>query len=313
MIQLPKGTSSRTHSAERSEKVLARRLEHVVRVGDPEVEDHQHQRSQRPEKDPPPAKPPPRISSPRAELPRAKQRPCGWLEVPWWLARPLMSVSDRHGDSRSENTRGDGPDWHLGDEDLLRLRRSRDPAWQPPRDDEANRDRTGDSSYGRNQQTASRDLLSPAGGLLVSNDERPATRGYERRSHRAESSASSPTRQSQSDWRSSRESATRGDMTSRVFAGACEDRRWRLLCASRRCEASHRVTGRSSRLRASLGRAIVCHGRFQPETIQMSRGCRATVRAAAGGCGRGDRVDGVNRREGLFRPRRRRGGGGAAW
>jgi hypothetical protein len=58
-----------------------------------------------------------------------------------------MSVSDRHGDCRSENTRGGGQDWYLGDEDSLKGGHATGVATR--RDHEANRDRTGDSSDGR--------------------------------------------------------------------------------------------------------------------------------------------------------------------
>jgi hypothetical protein len=79
MMKLPNGASSRTHSAERSEKVSLVGL-HVVRVGDPEVEEHQHKRRQRPEQEPPANPPSPLRSSPREKLATVKSRPCGRLK-----------------------------------------------------------------------------------------------------------------------------------------------------------------------------------------------------------------------------------------
>ena len=84
---------------------LAGRPEHVAHVGDPEVDDHEHQRSQRPEEDPPPAEPPPRIGGWRAELETVTRRLCGSLQIPWWPALRLVSVFDRHGEKLQSASR----------------------------------------------------------------------------------------------------------------------------------------------------------------------------------------------------------------
>ena len=78
---------------------LARRLEHVVGVGDPEVQKQQHQRGQHREQDPPAANhPPPLLRSPRDQLGAVKQRLRGRLSALWWPARPALSVSGGHAD-----------------------------------------------------------------------------------------------------------------------------------------------------------------------------------------------------------------------
>ena len=93
-------------------EVLARRLEHVVRVGDPEVEGHEHQRSQRREKGSPPAKPPPRIRTARAEFTTVKHRAAPMARSPV-VACPaarvcLGSSSDWAPTMRAETNRAGG-------------------------------------------------------------------------------------------------------------------------------------------------------------------------------------------------------------